>query len=299
MQKFLHSKYFYAGIAPLTIASGALFLFWPVLSGKMFFSSDFYGLYGYSYLSAMKFFVYGLHMLPNWWPAYYSGYPINLTLEGFLNPISILTLKFLSPFLANNILIFFFFVLNGLSLYAFGRALQLSRTGSLVAAISYAFSGIVLRIAGNVATGATIFFIPLSFLCCLKILEGKKRWFWLWLALLVYSWIGGWSELAVYVLVSLGFFVIYSLIKNRKSENFNYRYPVLFFGAIILSLIILLPWFLSVLYFIGFSGRAGGLSEAFSGGPMLFSDFIQMFHPRLSIAYGDSLPFIPFGYPRY
>ncbi len=299
MHKFLHSKYFYAGIAPLTITIGALFLFWPILSGKVFFTGDFWGLYYPTYFSAMKFFIYNLHMLPNWWPAYDSGFPMHLASSGFLNPIFILALKFLSPFLANNIMIFIFFVLNGLSLYALCRALQLSRAGSLVAAISYAFSGIVLRAAGNAGEAAGLIFLPLSFLCCLKIFEGKKKWFWLWLTLLVYSWIGGWVELHIYSLVAVGFFVIYLLIKNRKSENFDYRRLILFFGAVALSVIILLPWFLPVLYFIGFSGRAGGIPEAVAGGPMLVSDFIQMLHPRLSITYGDFLPFIPFTYPGY
>ncbi len=80
MNKFFHSKYFYAGIAPLTIAGGALFLFWPILSGKVFFTGDFWGLYYYSYFSAMKFFVYGqkkgsqvfLGSIVFFFPLYYS-----------------------------------------------------------------------------------------------------------------------------------------------------------------------------------------------------------------------------------
>ncbi len=296
MRKFFHSKYFYAVITPLTIASGALFLFWPTLSEKVLFNEQGIGFYFYWEFSVMKYFVYGLHMLPNWWPAYNSGYPISLTFNGFLNPLSILTLKFLPPFLANNLINFVFFILNGLSLYALCRALKLSRTGSLIAAISYAFSGAALKHIGQTVFLATMPFLPLSFLCCLKILLGKTKWLWLWLPLLVYSWFGGFTELTVYSLVAVGFFSVYLLFKNRKSENFSYRRLILFFGAVALSVIILLPWFLSILHFVSLSNRSGGVDvEAASKMPTSLSTLINMFYPRIYIPYGELLPFISFG----
>ncbi len=294
MRKFFHSKYFYASAVLLTIVAGALFLLWPMLSGKFIFPSTFIGLAHYMYFTVTHHFVYDLGILPNWWPAYNSGYPISLTLDGFLNPIFILTLKFLPPFLANNIIIFVFFVLNGLSLYALCRALKLSRLGSLIAAISYAFSGVIIQHTPVTSINTLMLFLPLSFLCCLKIFQGRTKWFWLWLPLLIYSWIGGWSEMIVYALVASGFFAIYLFIKNRKSENFSYRPLILFFGAVVLSVIILLPWFLSVLHFVSFSNRSGGVNLEVAGGlPNGLSELIHVFYPHLFVFYGEILPYIP------
>ncbi|MEK7566752.1 MAG: hypothetical protein AAB527_01300 [Patescibacteria group bacterium] len=292
--KLLYSKYFYAGIPILVLASGALYLFWPMLSGRSLFPPSNIGLYHYMYFAQMQRFVYDLGTLPNWWPAYDSGYPINLTLDAFLNPVFIIVLKYLSPFLANNLMVFVFFVINGLGLYALARALQLSRISSLIAAISYAFSGVVMQFTPTTGIVAVMPFLPLSFLCCLKILQGKTKWVWPWLALLLYSWIGGWSEIMVYALVAVGFFAVYIASKEKKSGNFSYKHLILFFGAIILSVIILLPWFLSMLYFITGSNRSGGtLAESAGYMPTTLSHFAHMFYPRLSVFYGELLPFLP------
>ncbi|MEK7566753.1 MAG: hypothetical protein AAB527_01305 [Patescibacteria group bacterium] len=295
MRRFLDSEFFYLGVVILTIGAGALYLFWPIISGGFLFSftrvNEFTNLYYYKSFSSMGFFINTLKMLPNWSPAYNSGYPINLTLDGVMNPIFIITLKFLPPILANNIMIFLFFAINSLVFYALARALMISRTGSLIAAISYMFSGVMLGHMAITVIVAIMPFLPLSFLCCLKILQGKTNWLWLWLPLLIYSWIGGYAEFIIYSLVAMFFFAIYLTVKNRKSENFSYRYPLLFFGCVILSVIILSPWFLSVLYFIQFSNRSGGFSVESAGhAATSLSDFINMFYPGLSFFYGNFLP---------
>ena len=56
----------------------------------------------------------------------------------------------------------------------------------------------------------------------------------------------------VYALVAVGFFSIYLILKNRHSENFTYYYPAMFYGAIATSVVVLLPWFLSILNFISY-----------------------------------------------
>ncbi|MCF7835516.1 MAG: hypothetical protein K9M15_00095 [Candidatus Marinimicrobia bacterium] len=278
-------------VALSTLSAGAIFLFWPIISGRLLFTPKFIGFYHYIYFSAMKNFICNLGTLPNWWPAYNSGYPINLTLDAFLNPIFLLALKFLPAFFANNLMIFIFFILNGMALYWFARSIKLSHTASLISAISYAFSGVVLRHTGTTGIVAVMPFLPLAFLCCLKIMQGKKKWFWGWLALLTYSWIGGWSETIVYALTAVGFFIIYLLLKNK-----NYKRLILFFGAIVLSMLILSPWFLSVTNFISFTTRSGG-SEVSTAGymPTTLSHLVHMFHPRLSVFYGELLPIIPLG----
>lgn len=276
--------------AVVVIGAGAIFIFWPILSGKRLFGLT---LYHYIYFTMMQHYVYGLGILPNWWPAYNSGYPVSLTLDAFLNPVFIAALKFLPAFLANNLMILMFFVINGLSLYALARALKLSRTASIVAMISYAFSGVIMEYTPITGITALMPFLPLSFLCCLKIFEGKTRWFWFWLPLLIYSWIGGWSEMIVYALVAIGLFGIYLVIKNRHSENFSYYRPAMFFGAIAASVIVLLPWFLSILNFISYSSRNGGRTvEAAAYMPTTISHLLYIIYPRLTVFNGELLPLI-------
>ncbi|MEK7598939.1 MAG: hypothetical protein AAB474_00600 [Patescibacteria group bacterium] len=299
MNKLFKFKRFYGGaFAVFVLSAGSLFLFWPFLLGKLP-SMGGGSLFHYMYFKEMARFVYDLKMLPNWWPAYNSGYPINLTLDAFLNPVFIFILKYLSPFFANNIMIAAFFVANGLGLYALARTLNLSRTASLIAAVSYSFSGVVVRYVGITTIAALMPFLPLSFLCLLKIFEGRLRWFWIWFALMFYAWIGGWSEMIVYALTALGFFAIYLIFQKRNSENFSWRYPLIFFGAIPLSALILSPWFLSVLHFISYSERAGGTGDGAAYMPTTLAHFLYMFNPRISVLYGDLLPFFPLGNEPY
>ena len=290
---------YYGLFAALVILGGALILFWPELSGKNFPPMHAIGLYPYIYFAATKYFINTLQMLPNWWPAYNSGYPINLTLDGFLNPIFLATLKFLPAFLANNLLIIFFFVINGLSLYALARALQISQTASLIAAISYSFSGVMIRHSVVTGIAAVMPFLPLAFLCCLKILNGKLKWFWLWLALVIYVWIGGWAETAVYALTAVGFFALLLIIRKRNDENFSWWHPALFFIAVFSSIMILSPWFLAVTHFIAYSERAGGTGAAAGYMPTTLGHLIHMLNPRISVLYGDKIPFLFLGNHPY
>ena len=87
-------------------------------------------------------FLLALGHVPGWLPQFYSGYPITLTLDGFLNPFFILALKYLPALTAYHWLTYLFFVANILSAYAFARHLKLSQTASILAALTYAFSGI-------------------------------------------------------------------------------------------------------------------------------------------------------------
>lgn len=283
-------KRYYNLFVLLVLAAGAFILYWPELVGKNIFTLLSIGHYHYIYFSAMDFFINTLKMLPNWWPAYNSGYPINLTLDAFLNPFFLLALKFIPPFLANNLAILFLFVINGLSFYALSRALKLSRTAGLIGAISYAFSGVVINYSPTTTITALMPFLPLSFLFCLKIFEGRLKWFWAWLALMIYSWFGGWSEMIVYALTAVGFFAIYLIFQKRGDENFSYKYPLIFFAAIPLSVLILSPWFLSVLHFVSYSERAGGTGEAGKYMPTTFSHLLSMFNPRINIFFGEKLP---------
>src|SRR3990167_5919467 len=97
-ERLLQSPFRAVAFLILLFIIGAYLMFGKVLSGSNLFPQSFIGLYHYIYFTAMQHFTNVLGMLPHWWPAYDSGYPISLTLDAFLNPLFLLALKFLSPF---------------------------------------------------------------------------------------------------------------------------------------------------------------------------------------------------------
>lgn len=287
-------KKFVIKTAPaLIITTGALFLFWPILSGKYIFPLQFIGAYHYGYLKVMRYFFYDLSMLPNWWPAFNSGYPIALTLDGFLNPFFLVAVGFFNPFTANKFLILFFFLANAGSFYILARNLGLSKPASLIGTLAYSFSGVFIKYIDVTGIAALMPFLPLSFLICKKIMEGRKKWFWLWFPLMTYVWIGGWSEMAVYALMATGSFTLYLLFRGGATKE-KLKNLLLLLGGIFMSVVILLPWFFSILHFISYTTRSGGVPTAATM-PITLSHFLRMIHPRSFVYYGETLPFLALG----
>jgi len=299
---FIKSLYKYKSTS--LILSVILFIFSPVLFGKHIFSGYYVNFYHYYFMAGQKYLIYDLGLWPNWWPHFFSGYPISLTVDAFLNPIFILAIKFFSVITAYHWLTFLFFIINSLIFYALARDLNLSKNASLVATLSYTFSGIIMRWT-DVIVFTTIFpMLPLSFLACLKIFNGEKKYWFIWTGALTYSWIAGFSELMSYYLIATGLFYCYLFYKIYGLPNNILKIKKLIshsfynlFSPIIISLILISPWLISVLYFIkNNSIRSQGVTTIGGAGmPLTLSHLFHMFHPRLSIFYGDTIPYLKLG----
>lgn len=281
------------------IPSAALFA--PVLLGQRLYAEQFHIFF----FEAQRFLAWDLHQLPNWWPNFFSGYPISLTLDGFLNPLFLIVLKFVPVIPAYNWLVYIFFVLNIWSCYALARAFGMSRAAAIVATFAYSYSGILMEWTDLIVFTNLFCVLPLSLLCCLRIHEGRKHWRIIWTALLVYAWFCGFTEVQVYNLIAVGSFCvtlmltrpIYAMQAWRAApgktalaffkEGFlHYALPL------IISLIIVSPWLVSVLYFIlSRSNRAAGLAvETASAEGLTLSHLIHTLLPRLSVPYGGNIP---------
>jgi len=281
----------------------AIIIFFPVLFNGRIFSGYYVNFYHYYFMAGQKYLIYNLGLWPNWWPNFFSGYPISLTVDAFLNPIFIIALKFFSVITAYHWLTFIFFIINGLIFYYFARNI-LSRNASLVAALSYMFSGIIMRWT-DVIVFTTIFpLLPLSFLACFKIFRGEKKYWFVWTAALAYSWIAGFSELMSYYLIATGLFYCYLFYtKSGWPKNIKQYLKLIsnsfynLFSPVLLSLLIVSPWLISVLYFINNNSiRSEGVADAGGiGMPLTISHLIHMLHPRLLVFYGDSIPYLPLG----
>lgn len=277
------------------ILLATLVVFGPILFGGRLFSGLYVNLYHYFFFAGQKYLVFELGRFPSWWPAFYSGYPISLTLDGFLNPIFLAALWKLPVIDAYHWLTVGFFLANVAACYVFARALKLTPAASLLAAITYGFSGIIIRWTDVIVFTALFPILPLSFLACLRIQEGKHGWRWILLLLLAYGWIGGFAELIVYDLIALAGWCLYLLLRDKPRPTVvkllsdgsrKFLLPVL--G----SVAVVSPWLVSVIYFtVNSSSRGTGLAlESSSSMPLSVSHFVHMILPRLSVTYGGSLP---------
>jgi len=286
------------------IFSASLITLSPVLFDGHIFSGYYVSFYHYYFMAGQKYLIYDLGLWPNWWPHFFSGYPISLTVDAFLNPIFILTIKFFSVITTYHWLTFLFFLTNSLIFYALARNLNLSKNASLIATLSYTFSGIIMRWT-DVIVFITIFsMLPLSFLACLKIFYGEKKYWFIWTAALTYSWIAGFSELMSYYLIATGLFYCYLFYEKYGLPKNKWQYKKLittsFFGLfspVLTSLLLISPWLISVLYFIkNNSIRSEGIGTTNGAGmPLTISHLIHMIHPRLEVFYGDTIPYLRLG----
>ncbi len=282
----------------LLAATGTVF--GSVLFGGRLFSGLYVNLYHYFFFAGQKHLVFDLHQFPSWWSSFYSGYPISLTLDGFLNPIFLVALWKLPVIDAYHWLTVAFFLANIWACYVFARALKMTPAAAFFAAVTYGFSGIIIRWTDVIVFTALFPILPLSFLACLRIQEGKRGWRWVFLALLVYGWIGGFAELVVYDLLALAGWCLYLLLREKPRPPLRkifwdgckkYLFPVL--G----SVLVVSPWLISVLYFIkSASSRGAGLAlDQSSSMPLGISHLIHMVLPRLSVTYGGNLPVLNLG----
>lgn len=277
-------------LALAVLLIGIVFVYWPILIGQASFRGDGIGHIQLFFSYGIKHFIADLGVLPNWWAQFDSGYPIILTGDGFLNPIFLLVFRYLPVFWAfhwlNIILLFF----SGVSLYFLARNLQMSRSASFVSAITFCFSGIIVKYT-ELTIWTTLYpVIPLLFLALLKIFNGRRKWYFILFLLTAYSFIGGSPELPIYFLFCLSFFFIFLCFQHRLGWK-EVALKILTVGlAFFVAFLVLLPWLLPVFYFISLSSRAGSLDVGDNNYGTGLAHLIQMFNPHIEVFYGQLLP---------
>lgn len=271
-------------------------IFGPVLFGGHLFPGYYVNLYSYYFFDAQKYLLLTLHQIPNWDPHFFSGFPVVLTLEGFLNPIFLLALTYFPVIPAYHWLTVFFFAANIVSAYAFCRALGISKSGSWIAAWSYGFSGIIIRWTDVIVFTCLFPILPLSFLAILKIYRGSKRWWWIFAGLLTYGWFGGFAELLIYDLIVAGAFSLFLLLSDKPVSLWKFAKDAVgkFLVPVLISVAVVSPWLITISGYISQdSNRAKGISVTDSSGmPMTLSHVVHMFVPRISIFYGGNIPIV-------
>lgn len=172
--------------------------------------------------------------IPLWNPYTFSGNPLLANYQSAaLSPFNILFLVL--PFVDGwSILVLLQPLLAGLFMYSFVRGLKISKTGSLISAISFMFCGFITTWMGYATLGYAILFLPLSLYCVEKYYETKRNVFLFLLSLtLPLSFFSGHFQISLYFLLTVVFYVVYKFFITKNIHNTLYLILYTFFGLLL------------------------------------------------------------------
>lgn len=190
-----------------------------------------------------------LGTLPFWTNQVGNGYPVFA--EGqiaALYPPNLLLYSFLPVLLAFNLNIFLHFLLAAFFTYLFSRiSLRLSQAASILAALTYAFSGFFLARLSYVHMIFVIAYFPLAFLLIERLVSTRRLKFSLLLAIVfALQVLAGHTEMFFYSLtLSFLFFLLLLLFSGRDSKGslvFFFFFLAFLLGMLLSSVQILSNW---------------------------------------------------------
>ncbi|OGH04063.1 MAG: hypothetical protein A2W22_00355 [Candidatus Levybacteria bacterium RBG_16_35_11] len=191
--------------------------------------------------------------IPLWNPFSFSGTPLLANYQsGVFSPFNILF--FIFPFIdAWSILVLLQPLLAGVFMYLLLRSLLVSKTGSLISAISFMFCGFIVSWMGYATLGFAILFLPLSLFAIEKFFTTSKKIYPLILSLSIpLSFFSGHFQISIYFSFFMISFLIYRTISGRKIKLGIQAFLFVIFGFL-LTMPQLLPSIETYLQ----SGRSG------------------------------------------
>ncbi len=177
--------------------------------------------------------------VPLWNPYILSGTPLLADYQSAaLSPFN--TIFFLLPFIdAWSLLVLLQPLLAGLFMYYLARTFKISRIASLVASLSFMFSGFIVTWMSYATLGYAILFLPLSVLAIEKYFQTKsKRWLAVLSFSVPFSFFAGHFQISVYFLIITVSYIFLKIINNRREALICLLF--VFFG-VLLSMPQLLP----------------------------------------------------------
>lgn len=303
-------KKYWVGLAifVLPIIFGAVLL-GPVLwGGKVFFDSYVvptqYSLF-FSLANALK----GGHWFPLWIQQWASGFSLWLlpANAGLLNPVHIILFNFLDFVSAYHLLVLAYLAAGFYAAYFLGRALNLSKAGSLVAALAYGFNAYNVYWAKLLSFSFVYFLLPFLFITAVKAFRGGLKYtFWLTIFIFL-AWPFALPQIFIYSLIATLAFALFLDFAKRGDKPFPKQWLATksYFCFVISGTLLALVWLIPVLNFIQLSTRAGGLSlqSSLRGGTILygilFHFYIRLFRclelfPRALFISAFCLLLLPF-----
>jgi len=214
--------------------------------------------------------------LPLWNPYQMAGYPLLANIQSApFYPLNIIF--FFIPFLpAWTIFIIFEQLLAGIFMFLYLRNRKLSEEASLFGALSFSFCGFIIAWLEWGTISHTALWIPLSLFAVDKILDGKKKLWYLLLGVsVIFSFLAGHLQTFIYglALVLIYFFYYWCQgIRNKKILGLSLL-------TLFIALIITFPVWYSQLNLILLSARNVDLSWQKSGWFIPLAQLVQFFFP--------------------
>ncbi len=250
--------------ALLVCTLAVLTLLWPLLTGQILFggmrSDMFIAGYSFRLFGAEQFLTTGA--IPQWNPYLYGGLPYIAAMHGdIFYPTA--WLRWIMPVdLAITWGMAVHFVLAGWLTFGFARALRLSWSAAIAAAVAYQLSGIV---ASQMSPGhdGKLFvsaLTPLAFWVLLAAIRGAQRWAFGAFALVVALLVLGHYQMCYFLMLALGLWTLYlAFWDDQRPAGQN---PWLAVGlalvAVVVGIGITALQVLPFLEYIPYSPRAAG-----------------------------------------
>ena len=213
-------------VIPVFILSTVIF-FWSSLFGNTFFWEDFVRFVYPVQSFAAKSISQGV--IPFWNPYSFGGMPFLADLQtGFFYPFNRALSWFLDsngnlPIVALQFMIILHYFISQVNFYLLGKKLKISSFGSMIGAISYSFSLMMVCHAIHPMIVEHLAWLPLVALFLIKAIDESRFKYGLWGGLVFgMSMLSGHPQFTLYESLLLGFVLIWRIIikiKNSKSDT--------------------------------------------------------------------------------
>lgn len=255
----LLKKIFQPGVIILWLpVVSVLLLFFPVIfGGDIFFNSAFIRKYDMPihvwFGEAIKSGTWGINHF------YLGGFPSYLSQNDLLHPLVMLVYRLFEPLRAYHGLLAIAVVGQWYALYAFARAIPLSRNASVFAGFAWVFNQWNMQWGTLEAMGLFLVTVPLFFLSIIKISRGNY-WYVLVAALAVGPfWAMSLTQTTLYLFSVGGLFSLFLDFRTYGYSIRKYRVTFAFILLTIISVLAIAP-LLSLGYeFSQLTWRQGGL----------------------------------------
>jgi hypothetical protein len=219
INKILKSEYFFASIIALLTT---LIFFWGNIIGDAFFWEDIV-----EYVYPFQNFAATSDGIPFWNPYTFGGMPFFADVQtGFFYPLNRLLDLFVSdgklPFAALQLVIILHYFISQLTTFTFAKSFGISKYGSMIAAIGYSFSMLMVSHTIHPMIIYQLAWLPLVLSFLNKSFSNSKIYYSVIAGLVLgFSILAGHPQTILYEFIFIGLFSLGHLIKSIKDKELN------------------------------------------------------------------------------
>src|SRR3989344_5048058 len=191
-----------------------------------------------------------------------TGFPQMGTITGSFNPINLILFKFLPMPQAYNLGFALIFLTSSIFTFLFCRALNLSKIASLLAAISFSFSGIFATQIVHFTVIQTLSFFPLELYLAEIYIQNRKKYllplFSLAIGLQILS---GFYQVVLYSLIFLAVYIFVRIFFIDERRFGRWTQILILAACVLAGFLLAAVQLLPSWEFTQISTRAGGVSR--------------------------------------